>query len=85
MDCIALGAMAMVCNDVALLDAFYFGWYLAMRGCSDVCTMALWVFCRISDDGWISVSHCCEMMSWLDVLPMKGSARHGGYGAMVDG
>ena len=42
-----------------------------MNGFRDVCTVALWVICWMSDDEWISVSHCCKLMSWLDISSMK--------------
>ena len=43
-----------------------------MIGCNDVCAMALWVIYWISYDEWISDSHWCERMSWLDILSMNG-------------
>ena len=42
-----------------------------MCGCNGAYTMAVWVFHWIFDGSWISVSHWCGMMSWLDILAMN--------------
>ena len=57
-----------------------------MSGYKDVCTMALWVIHWFSDERWVSVSHDCKQMSWLDIQSLKWfSTSHGGYGVMVIG